>query len=167
MGMALRVPYLLAPTDSEPLISTVSVKTLGPCLPSCRLHSHGWSGTSDDLVFSDPAEVPDQPWECNLQDGSQGPSVFTETVLISGSLSVGASKYGTRNAIPITGGTVSGGFVGTVVPAGADFQLTSGGTTTLDARYLLESNDGEFLVVRNCGPFGALIPWFEARSTGP
>jgi len=121
----------------------------------------------DDIVFADPAEVPDQPWECNLQDGNQGPSVFTETVLISGSLSIGASKYGTRNAIPITGGTVSGGFVGTVVPAGADFQLTSGGTTTLDARYLLESSEGEFLVVRNCGPFGALLPWFEARADGP
>lgn len=120
----------------------------------------------DDIVFADPAEVPDQPWECSMQDGNQGPSVFTETVLISGSLSIGASKYGTRNAIPITGGTVSGGFVGTVVPAGADYQLTSGGTTVLDARYLLESNDGEFLVVRNCGPFGALIPWFEARSEG-
>lgn len=123
---------------------------------------------AEEVVFSDPAEVPDQPWECNMQTGSKGASVFTETVLISGSLSIGASKYGTRNAIPITGGTVSGGFSGIVVPAGADYQLTSGGNATvLDARYLLESNDGEILVVRNCGPFGALIPWFEARADGP
>jgi hypothetical protein len=44
---------------------------------------------------------------------------------LGGSLSVGASKRGTCNVIPITG--------------------------TLDARYVLASNDGEFVVVRNCG----------------
>jgi hypothetical protein len=31
----------------------------------------------------------------------------------------------------------------------------------------LAGNDGEVVVVRNCGPIGALIPLFEARSAGP
>ena len=39
--------------------------------------------------------------------------------------------------------------------------------TTLDARYVLRSNDGELVIVRNCGPFGALIPLFEAKAEGP
>ncbi len=53
-----------------------------------------------------------------------------------------------------------------MVPGGADYQLI-GGTTTLDARYTLKSNDGEYVLVRNRGPFGALIPLFEAREEGP
>jgi hypothetical protein len=52
------------------------------------------------------------------------------------------------------------------VSAGADYQLL-GGAATLDARYVLASNDGEFVVVRNCGPGGALVPWFETRADGP
>jgi hypothetical protein len=98
--------------------------------------------------------------------GTRGAEVFTEAVGIGSSLSVGASKRGTRNVIPITGGTVSGRFTGSVVSAGADYQLI-GSQTTLDARYALESNDGEFVIVRNCGPFGALVPLFEARAAGP
>lgn len=122
----------------------------------------------DDAVvqWSDPEGVPDQPWECLKLSGAQGSAVFTETVGIGSSQSVGASKRGTRNVIPITGGTVSGRFTGEVVPAGADFQITSG-QATLDARYVLDSDDGEFVIVRNCGPFGALVPLFEARSDGP
>jgi hypothetical protein len=51
-------------------------------------------------------------------------------------------------------------------PGGADYQLI-GSTTKLDARYVLSSNDGEFVVVRNCGPIGSLVPQFEARADGP
>lgn len=117
------------------------------------------------LELEDPPEVADQPWDCLKLTGSKGAEVFTETVLIGSSLSVGASKNGTRNVIPITGGTVTGAFTGSVVSAGADYQLL-GGTATLDARYVLESNDGEFVIVRNCGPFGGLVPLFETRSDG-
>jgi hypothetical protein len=87
-------------------------------------------------------------------------------VTLGASLSVGASKHGTRNVIPITGGTVSGRVSGSVVPGGGDYQLI-GATTVLDAKYVLSSKDGEFVVVRNCGPMGALVPLFEARSAGP
>jgi len=118
------------------------------------------------IHIQDPSGVANQPWECSTQTGSRGTTVFTENVTLGSSLSVGASKRGTRNIIPITGGTVSGRFNGIVVPGGADFQLL-GGNTVLDARYTLKSNDGEYVLVRNCGPFGALIPLFEARKDGP
>jgi Protein of unknown function (DUF3237) len=120
----------------------------------------------DEVVWTDPSDAVDQPWDCLVLNGTQGAQVFTETVTLGASQSVGESKRGTRNVIPITGGSVTGKLTGSVVSAGADYQLI-GGQTTLDARYVLEANDGEFVIVRNCGPFGKLIPAFEARTEGP
>jgi hypothetical protein len=117
------------------------------------------------LQLEDPAGVPNQPWDCSTATGGQGASVFTETVTLGDSLSVGASKRGSRNIVPITGGTVTGRVTGSVLSGGADYQLT-GSTMVLDARYALESDDGEFILVRNCGPFGALVPLFETQATG-
>ena len=117
-------------------------------------------------TLKDPAGVANQPWECSTMTGAKGDSVFTETVGIGSSLAVGASKRGTRNVIPITGGSVTGRVTGKVLPGGADFQIVSG-TAKLDARYTLASNDGEFIIIRNCGSFGALIPQFETRAAGP
>ncbi|WP_438025851.1 DUF3237 domain-containing protein [Sorangium sp. So ce233] len=123
------------------------------------------------IQLRDPEGVPNQSWECSTATGERGSSVFTESVTLGASISVGASKRGTRNIIPITGGTVTGGMLlsglsGSVLPGGADYQLI-GATTVLDARYALSSNDGEVIVVRNCGPFGALVPVFETRADGP
>ncbi|WP_437896876.1 DUF3237 domain-containing protein [Sorangium sp. So ce124] len=123
------------------------------------------------IQLKDPAGVPNQSWECSTATGAKGSSVFTESVSLGASVSVGASKRGTRNIIPITGGTVTGGMLlsglsGSVLPGGADYQLI-GSTTVLDARYALSSKDGEVIVVRNCGPFGALVPVFETRADGP
>jgi hypothetical protein len=97
--------------------------------------------------------------------GGKGASVFTENVTLGSSLSIGTSKRGNRNIIPITGGSVSGKVNGTVVYGGGDYQLV-GGTTKLDARYVISSN-GDFVIVRNCGPIGALVPLFETRADGP
>ena len=124
------------------------------------------AATGPKVQLKDPTDAPHQPWDCAKASGTKGAEVFTESVTLGGSQSVGASKRGTRNVIPITGGTISGKLAGTIVGAGADYQLV-GGTTTLDARYVLASGDGEFVVVRNCGPFGALIPQFETRAAGP
>lgn len=118
------------------------------------------------VQLRDPAGVPHQPTSCAIASGARGAVVFTENVLLGASLSIGASKRGNRNIIPITGGTVSGRFTGMVVPGGADYQLIAG-NTVLDARYLLSDVDGEHVLVRNCGPFGALVPQFETRSDGP
>ena len=49
---------------------------------------------------------------------------------------------------------------------GADYQdLTP--PATIDAHYLWQASDGEIIIVRNAGPFGALVPTFEARVDGP
>jgi hypothetical protein len=124
------------------------------------------TGDAPTIKLNKPSDAPAQPWDCAKASGSKGAEVFTENVTLGSSISTGASKRGTRNVIPITGGMVSGKLMGTIVAAGADYQLASG-STTLDARYMLASSDGEFVIVRNCGPFGALIPQFETRAAGP
>lgn len=112
-----------------------------------------------------PAGTPTENWECDKASGSQGTEVFRETVQIGSSISVGTGKRGNRNVIPITGGTVSGKVMGTILPLGGDFQLLTGGFV-LDARYVLKGNQGDLVLVRNCGPVGALVPVFETKVGG-
>ena len=82
---------------------------------------------------------------------------------IGGSISVGESKRGNRNIIPITGGTTTGRVPGTVLSGGADFQIIAGGTfEEIDARYSVRTDEGDIIIVRNCGPLGGLVPVFEA-----
>lgn len=113
------------------------------------------------IRVEDPAGLENQTWDCLTQTGGQGTSVLTETVTLGSSINIGASKRGSRNIIPITGGTTSGRVAGKILDGGADYQL--GG---LDARYTLAPNDGELILVRNCGA-GTLYPVFEARIDGP
>ena len=112
------------------------------------------------IQIKDPAGVPNQTWDCLKWSGTQGATVFTENVTLGASVFIGASKRGSRNIIPITGGTTTGSVVGKILSGGADYQLSG-----LDARYTLAPNDGEFIIVRNCGS-GALIPVFETRIDG-
>jgi hypothetical protein len=125
------------------------------------------SAPTTRIQLKDPAGTPNQTWECQTATGTRGASVFTESVALGSSLSVGASKRGTRNVIPITGGKTSGRVTGSVVPGGADYQLMSTSSAKLDARYALSTTDGAYILVRNCGPFGALVPVFETRADGP
>jgi hypothetical protein len=115
-----------------------------------------------------PSGVPEQPWDYRkaAPGEKQGPQLITETVTLSPSQSVGASKRGNRNIIPITGGDVSGRLTGKVLPGGADYQNLSN-PATIDARYLWQTNDGEIIIVRNGGAFGSLVPTFEVRTDGP
>ena len=57
---------------------------------------------------------------------------------------LGAVRSGVRRIIPIVGGTMSGPLLnGRVVGHGADWQTVRGdGAAELDARYLLETDDG-------------------------
>ncbi len=121
----------------------------------------GVTAPAKRIQIQDPAGVVSQTWECVTLTGSQGATVFTENVTLGSSVSIGASKRGSRNIIPITGGTTTGKIVGKVLNGGADYQL--GG---LDARYTLAPNDGEYIIIRNCGANG-LVPVFEARVAGP
>ena len=57
---------------------------------------------------------------------------------------------------PITGGTVSGPRLqGIVVPEGGDWAIERGGTTELDARYLLRADDGRLIDIVNRGYYRA------------
>ncbi|WP_461173349.1 DUF3237 domain-containing protein [Arthrobacter sp. Z1-9] len=68
-------------------------------------------------------------------------------------IEVGETPDGFRRIIPIIGGTVEGPELrGTVLPAGADFQLLKSETLTeLEAKYVIETEDGERVYVTNFG----------------
>jgi hypothetical protein len=147
----------------------VGVRTVDPASHTVELDVYDVSRVAagtPGAIITDPVGVPDQTWECLAGTGTRGATVFSESVTLGPSLSVGASKRGTRNVIPITGGTVTGRVNGRIVPGGADYQLI-GATARLDARYLLRTDDGVYIIVRNCGAFGQLIPVFETASSGP
>jgi hypothetical protein len=119
------------------------------------------------LKITRPADAPEQSWDFRKVDRSerQGEQIITENVTLGGSQSVGATKRGNRNIIPITGGRLSGKIEGKVLPGGADYQNLAN-PMSIDARYLWQTNDGEIIIVRNAGPFGALAPTFEAKVDG-
>jgi hypothetical protein len=68
-------------------------------------------------------------------------------------LEIGDLTSGLRRVVPITGGVVSGPlFMGRVLAGGADYQLIRSETETeVEARYLLESDQGELVTVDNRG----------------
>ncbi len=119
------------------------------------------------IQLKDPAGVPNTSWDCLSGSGNQGDSVFTENVTLGSSFSVSNAKRGSRNIIPITGGTTTGKVAGKILNGGADYQLATSSGTTLDARYTLAPSDGSFIIVRNCGPSNNLVPAFEAAVDGP
>jgi len=120
------------------------------------------------IRISKPAGVPPQPWDYRRAAAieKQGAQLIVEQVTLSPSQSVGASKRGNRNIIPITGGELTGRITGRVLPGGADYQNLSS-PATIDARYLWQTTDGEIIIVRNGGAFGSLVPTFEVRVESP
>jgi hypothetical protein len=125
-------------------------------------------------VLRVPADnsVRQQAWNCTgaAASATQGSEVMQARVNIGSSIAVGNSKRGRRNIIPITGGSVTGTAVaGTVNPGGADYQLTVDGELQIEARYTIKANNGETVVVRNCGNFAnsdLTQVMFEAKSGG-
>ncbi|MBU3823062.1 DUF3237 family protein [Flavobacteriaceae bacterium XHP0103] len=77
--------------------------------------------------------------------------VWDAKVTIGNAISLGESKHGGRNIIPITGGTFEGPKIkGEVLPYGADWQLVRpDGDVELNARYLLKTDDGVTIQVIN------------------
>jgi hypothetical protein len=126
------------------------------------------AGQANVVRISKPAGVPPQPWDYRrtAPGEKQGPQLITERVTLSPSQSVGASKHGNRNIIPITGGELTGRIAGKILPGGADYQNLSP-PATIDARYLWQTADGEIIIVRNGGAFGSLVPTFEVRTDSP
>ena len=80
--------------------------------------------------------------------------VFDLTVYVSQPIEAGnvtgLNSRGRRRIVPITGGTVTGNINGKVLSGGADFQIVVSETTTdLDARYMIELDNGEHIFVQN------------------
>lgn len=94
-------------------------------------------------------------------------------VSIGRPLSFGATGQGPRRTIPITGGEFEGPRIkGTVVPGGADYQITRpDGVTIVEAIYSIQAEDGALIHVRNVGiiapaegaaPYVRTTPTFDA-----
>ena len=128
---------------------------------------HALANATNSVQVLKPAGVRDQPADYRkMAAGEQrGDQLITENVTLGRSLSVGATKGGGRNVIPISGGTLTGKITGKVLAGGADFQKL-GNPVTLDARYLWQTDEGDVIIVRNAGPVAALVPAFEVRVRG-
>ncbi|MEW9670496.1 DUF3237 domain-containing protein [Ammoniphilus sp. 3BR4] len=68
-------------------------------------------------------------------------------------LVVGETARGFRRVIPITGGTFEGPRLkGKIIPGGADWQvIRPDGVTELEARYTVQTEDGELISIVNKG----------------
>lgn len=75
------------------------------------------------------------------------------SVTVGEPIDMGKVVDGHRRLVPILGGTVEGPLLrGRVLPGGADHQILRTATLTeLDARYALETDEGERIAVRNMG----------------
>ena len=114
-----------------------------------------------------PAGVPHQPWDFRTPgaDEQRGDTILVESVALGRSQAIQNGKRGSRNVIPITGGTLEGIVAGKVLFGGADYQSPTTGPA-IDARYMWQTTEGDIIVVRNAGPFNKLIPTFETRVDG-
>jgi hypothetical protein len=119
---------------------------------------------TNSVQVTKPADVQDQPWDYRkaAAEEKRGDQLISENVTLGASQSVGATKKGNRNIIPITGGTLNGKITGKVLAGGADYQNLAN-PMTIDARYLWQTSDGEVIIVRNGGSMGLLAPAFEVR----
>ncbi len=88
------------------------------------------------------------------------------TIRVGDPITIGETGEGLRRVVPILGGTIAGPRIsGTILPAGADYQvIRADGYTTLDARYAARLDDGAMIYIVNIGVrFGS--PEIMARIT--
>lgn len=70
---------------------------------------------------------------------------------------IGRSADEKLHFTPITGGTLAGpALSGRVVPGGGDWSVQRGDTIQLEARYLIQADDGAYIDVLNRGYFRAV-----------
>lgn len=79
--------------------------------------------------------------------------LFEAHVEVGEILSMGDTGKGDRRVIAITGGSFSGsGMTGRILPGGADWQLVRhDGIAEIEARYVLETDDGIRIQIRSEG----------------
>lgn len=94
--------------------------------------------------------------------------VYEAIVTLGAPEEVGHTPFGKRVRIPITGGTFAGPLIrGSVFPQGMDWQLIRpDGFTTIEASYLMRTDDGVVIHIHNKGVAGKdyvmTTPVFEA-----
>jgi len=166
------VPDFEAPTASDHAwLNTgkfVGRRTVDFAAKTMKLTVYDVSGIEIDssanavVRVAKPAGHPDQPWDYRRMGANEkrGEQLIVENVTLSPSQSVGATKNGGRNIIPITGGKFTGKISGKVLAGGADYQKQAN-PFTLDARYLWQTDEGDMIIVRNAGPIAQLVPAFE------
>lgn len=74
-------------------------------------------------------------------------------VEVAAPMDIGQTPAGRRRLIPITAGTMNGPLLfGRVLPGGADFQLLTSDTQSfIQARYILQTQEGEQIFLENTG----------------
>ena len=79
--------------------------------------------------------------------------VFELNATLDPAIAIGETPHGVRRMVPITGGRFEGPAIrGSVLPGGADWQVVRGdGANELEALYLLRTDDGVVIQVRNRG----------------
>jgi len=78
--------------------------------------------------------------------------VYEETVSLGTTLHPGATPFGERNIVPITGGTFTGPRLkGKILPGGWDWQLSANACFLISANYMIQTDDGVIINVDNRG----------------
>jgi hypothetical protein len=73
-------------------------------------------------------------------------------VQVEAPIVIGSTAAGERRVVNIVRGRFEGRLAGEIVPGGADFQIvTPDGVSYLDARYVIRTDDGVLILVRNHG----------------
>lgn len=103
--------------------------------------------------------------------------IATATADLAEPYVIGATDAGLREAIPISGGVVTGALLnGHIEPGGVDWCLTrADGVAEVWARYAIRCDDGANVMVTNAGPVhpqpdgtytGITVPQFECGAPG-
>ena len=109
---------------------------------------------TDDAATASPTTLPEPRLEL----------AFEVRVEVEPAVEVGgASERERLFFVPITGGTVAGpSLTGEILPGGGDWYVDRDGVAHLDARYVLRTDEGELVDVRNRG-FWRADPGTTAR----
>lgn len=91
--------------------------------------------------------------------------VYEAIVTLEPTVEVGQTPLGTRRRIAITGGTFAGPRIrGKVLAGGADWQLQRADNwTVIEADYMMQTDDGALIHVRNVGLTNSRVPDAKSR----